>query len=480
MSLFQKHQLFINGKWCDADSLTLFPVTCPATQEILSHVSDASEIDVLSAIAAAEKAFVSWKDFSFKERSRLLRKWFELIMENQEELAKLITQESGKPLAEARSEVAYGASYVEWFAEEAKRIYGDIIPSANHQSLRVIKQPVGVVALITPWNFPFAMLARKMAPALAAGCTLVAKPASETPLTALALCELAQQADFPAGVINFVTGTDSESIGKIFTSDLRVRKISFTGSTAVGKKLIAQSAEGVKRLSMELGGNAPFVVFDDADIEKAVEGALQSKFRNSGQTCICANRFYIQDNVYEEFINKLSEKMSALIVGNGLEPQVTIGPLISEKARQKVMKLIDRAVASGAEIYHQLPLNTNLLTGFFVPPTMLTNLQPDASILCEEVFGPIVSVCRFENEMELIQDVNNSEYGLAAYVYSQNPARIHRVSQQLQTGMIGINTGLISNEMAPFGGVKQSGWGREGSNYGLDDYLSLKYICEVF
>jgi succinate-semialdehyde dehydrogenase/glutarate-semialdehyde dehydrogenase len=480
MPRFNQHQLFIDGKWCDADSLASFPVTCPATQEIFAHIADASEIDVLNAIAAAEKAFVDWQNYSFKDRSRLLRKWFDLVIKNQEELAKLITQESGKPIAEARTEVAYAASYIEWFAEEAKRIYGDIIPSTNNQSLRVIKQAVGVVALITPWNFPLAMLARKMAPALAAGCTLVAKPAAETPLTALALCELAQQAGFPNGVINFVPGTQAELIGKIFTSDSRIRKISFTGSTAVGKQLIAQSAEGVKRLSMELGGNAPFIVFDDADIEKAVEGALQSKFRNSGQTCICANRFYIHHNIYDDFIKKLSHKMSELIVGNGLEPKITIGPLISEKARQKVLKLIDRAVASGAEIYYQLPLNTKLLSGFFVPPTLLTHLEPGASILREEVFGPVVSVCRFKNEAELIQWVNDSEYGLAAYVYSQDSSRIHRLSQQIQAGMIGINTGLISNEMAPFGGVKQSGWGREGSSYGIDDYLSLKYLCEKY
>ena len=479
MPFFNQHQLFIDGKWCDADSLATFPVTCPATQEILSHIADASETDVLNAITAAETAFTDWQNYSFKDRSRLLRKWFDLVMDHQQELAKLITQESGKPLAEARAEVAYAASYIEWFAEEAKRIYGDIIPSANQYSLRVIKQAVGVVALITPWNFPLAMLARKMAPALAAGCTLVAKPAAETPLTALALFALAQQAGFPNGVINCVPGTQAELIGKIFTSDLRVRKISFTGSTAVGKQLIAQSAESVKRLSMELGGNAPFIVFGDADIEKAVEGAMQSKFRNSGQTCICANRFYIQQNIYDEFVKKLSRKMSQLVVGNGLEEGVTIGPLISEKARQKVLKLIDRAVASGAEIYHQLPLNTNLLSGFFVPPTMLTHLQFDASILREEVFGPVVSICCFTNENELIQQVNESEYGLAAYLYTQNATRIHRLTQQIQAGMIGINTGLISNEMAPFGGVKQSGWGREGSRYGLDDYLSLKYLCEV-
>jgi succinate-semialdehyde dehydrogenase/glutarate-semialdehyde dehydrogenase len=480
MPRFNQHQLFIDGKWCDADSLASFPVTCPATQEILSHIADASEADVLNAIAAAEKAFIDWQNYSFKDRSRLLRKWFDLVIKNQEELAKLITQESGKPIAEARTEVAYAASYIEWFAEEAKRIYGDIIPSASNQSLRVIKQAVGVVALITPWNFPLAMLARKMAPALAAGCTLVAKPAAETPLTALALFELAQQAGFPGGVINCVPGTQAELIGKIFTSDSRIRKLSFTGSTAVGKQLIAQSAEGVKRLSMELGGNAPFIVFDDADIEKAVEGALQSKFRNSGQTCICANRFYIHHNIYDDFIKKLSDKMSELIVGNGLEPKITIGPLISEKARQKVLKLIDRAVASGAEIYYQLPLNTKLLSGFFVPPTLLTHLEPGASILREEVFGPVVSVCRFKSEAELIQWVNGSEYGLAAYLYSQDSSRINRLSQQIQAGMIGINTGLISNEMAPFGGVKQSGWGREGSSYGIDDYLSLKYLCEKY
>jgi succinate-semialdehyde dehydrogenase / glutarate-semialdehyde dehydrogenase len=479
MSLFKKHQLFVNGKWCDAFNNASFSVINPATEKIIATVTDASEIDATRAIESADQAFSEWQTQSPKERSRLLRKWFDLLIQHQEELATLITQESGKPLAEARTEVLYAASYVEWFSEEAKRSYGDIIPSEQNKSMRVIKQPVGVVALITPWNFPMAMLARKMAPALAAGCTLVAKPAAETPLTALALFELAEQAGFPHGVINCVTSTQSALIGKVFTTDRRVKKISFTGSTAVGKQLIAQSASSVKSLSMELGGNAPFIVCDDANIDAAVEGAMQSKFRNAGQTCVCANRFYVQRKNYDEFVQKLTNKMSELVVGNGLDVGVTLGPLISEKARQKVTGLIEQAISEGARIYYQLPLK-NISSGFFMSPILLVNIKPDANILSEEIFGPVVSVCVFETDEDLLSMVNDSEYGLSAYVYCQNPTRIHRLTQRIQTGMIGVNTGIISSEMAPFGGVKESGWGREGSRYGMDDYLSIKYICEQF
>jgi succinate-semialdehyde dehydrogenase / glutarate-semialdehyde dehydrogenase len=478
-SFFKKHQLFINGKWCDANNSASFSVINPANEKMITSVADATEVDATLAIESADQAFAAWQKTSAKDRSRLLRKWFDLVIQHQEELAKLITQESGKPLAEARAEVLYAASYIEWFSEEAKRSYGDIIPSDNNKSLRVIKQPIGVVALITPWNFPIAMLARKMAPALAAGCTLVAKPAAETPLTALALFELAEQAGFPPGVINCVISTQSALIGKIFTTDLRVRKISFTGSTAVGKQLIAQSANSVKRLSMELGGNAPFIVCDDANIDAAVDGAMQSKFRNAGQTCVCANRFYVQQKNYDEFVQKMANRMSKLVPGNGLDNGVTLGPLISEKARQKVTGLIEQAISEGARIYYQLPLK-NITSGFFMSPTLLVDIKPDAKILSEEIFGPVVSVCVFDTDEKLFQWVNASEYGLSAYVYSQNPARIHQLTQQIQTGMIGVNTGIISNEMAPFGGIKESGWGREGSRYGLDDYLSTKYICEEF
>ncbi len=479
MSFFKKYQLFINGKWCDANNSASFSVINPASEKIIANVADASAADATYAIESADTAFVSWQRTSAKERSRLLRKWFDLVAQHQEELATLITQESGKPLVEARAEVLYAASFIEWFAEEAKRSYGDIIPSGQNKSLRVIKQPVGVVALITPWNFPLAMLTRKMAPALAAGCTLIAKPAAETPLTALALFELAEQVGFPAGVINCVTTTQSVLIGKIFTTDLRVKKISFTGSTAVGKQLIAQSASSVKRLSLELGGNAPFIVCDDADIDAAVDGAMQSKFRNAGQTCVCANRFYVHRKIYSEFVEKLVAKMSLLVLGNGMEDNVTVGPLISEKARQKVTGLVEQAILQGAKIYYQLPIG-HVNSGFFMPPTLMVDIKPDAKILSEEIFGPVVSLCIFDNDEELLQWVNASEYGLSAYVYSQNGKRLHQLTQQIQVGMMGVNTGMISNEMAPFGGVKQSGWGREGSRYGLDDYLSIKYICEQF
>lgn len=477
MQTFNKHQLFINGNWFNASKT--FSVINPATKNILAEVADASETDALNAIDAADKSFNHWQQISFKERSRLLRRWFDLVIQHQDELAKIITQESGKPIAEAKSEVLYGASYIEWFAEEAKRIYGDVIPSEPNKSLRVIKQPVGVVAMITPWNFPLAMLARKMAPALAAGCTLVAKPAAETPLTALALFELAEQAGFPAGVINCVTSTESALIGNVFTTDPRVRKISFTGSTAVGKKLIQQSANDVKRLSMELGGNAPFVVFGDADLDAAVAGAMQSKFRNAGQTCVCANRFYIHQSIEKQFTEKLIKATSELIMGDGLDGQTTLGPLISEKAIQKVQGLVDAAIADGAKIIYQYPLGKNLLPGYFFAPVILNNLEFDSPILCEEIFGPVVTLCSFTSEDELLQHINQSEYGLSAYLYTQNASRIHRLSHAIQTGMLGINTGIISNEMAPFGGIKQSGWGREGSRYGLDDYLSLKYVCEL-
>ena len=477
MQTFNKHQLFINGNWCNASKN--FPVINPATKNILAEVADASETDALNAIDAADKSSHHWQRISFKERSRLLRKWFDLVIQHQDELAKIITQESGKPIAEAKSEVLYGASYIEWFAEEAKRIYGDVIPSEPNKFLRVIKQSVGVVAMITPWNFPLAMLARKMAPALAAGCTLVAKPAAETPLTALALFELAEQAGFPAGVINCVTSTESALIGNIFTTDPRVRKISFTGSTAVGKKLIQQSANDIKRLSMELGGNAPFIVFDDADLDAAVAGAMQSKFRNAGQTCVCANRFYIHESIEKQFTERLITAISQLTMGNGLNAETTLGPLISEKAILKVQGLVDSAIADGAKIIYQYPLGKNLLPGYFFAPVILNNLEFDSPILCEEIFGPVVTLCSFTSEDELLQHINQSEYGLSAYFYTQNASRIHRLSHSIQTGMLGINTGIISNEMAPFGGIKQSGWGREGSRYGLDDYLSLKYVCEL-
>ena len=476
-----KNQLYIDGNWCNAAQGEWFAVMNPATGEEIIRVADATSIDAERAIAAAAKAQQLWAATTAKERSRLLRLWFDAVMDHQEELAQLLTLEQGKPLTEARGEIAYGASYIDWFADEARRIYGDVIaPPDNHKRIITLKQPVGVVAAITPWNFPNAMLARKMAPALAAGCALVAKPAAETPLSALALAYLAELAGIPAGVINILPSTQADTIGQIFCSHPQVRKLTFTGSTAVGKKLLAQSAAGVKRISLELGGNAPFVVFDDADLDAAVAGAIASKFRNSVQTCVCANRFYIQRSIYPLFAEKFIAAVSQLTMGNGMDGGVQLGPLISAKAVNKIRALVKAAVEEGAQLAYETPQDFLQSPGYFYPAQILLDVKPDAAIIQEEIFGPVAPLVMFETESEVIQWVNASPYGLAAYCYTADKTRIWRLSEKIAVGMLGVNTGLISNEAAPFGGIKESGWGREGSRYGLDDYLDIKYICEAF
>lgn len=473
---------FINGEWCDADTQKTFAVKNPATGEVVAQVADLGVNETRRAITAAAQAQVAWAQKTAKARSQLLCAWFDLVMQHQEDLAQILTLEQGKPIAEARGEIAYGASYIEWFSEEAKRIYGDVIaPPSADQRILVIKQPVGVVAAITPWNFPSAMLARKIAPALAAGCTIVAKPASETPLSALALAFLAAEAGIPAGVINIVVGTDSVAIGTELTGNPLVRKLSFTGSTTVGKQLIQQCAVDVKRITLELGGNAPFIVFDDADLDAAVAGAMASKFRNAGQTCVCANRFYIHRSVYVQFSEKLIAAMRALSVGNGADANVNLGPLISMRAVNKVQTLVNEAVAKGAHIGYQAMLDAaKTVQGYFYSPTVLLNVAPDSELTRQEIFGPVAALIPFDTEEEVIYLANNTEFGLASYCFTRDAKRIKNLSDMLETGMLGINTGLISNEMAPFGGIKQSGWGREGSYYGIDDYVNIKYLCERF
>lgn len=473
---------FIDGEWCHSDTYKTFAVKNPATGEVVAQVADLGVDETRRAITAAAHAQILWAQKTAKERSQLLRAWFDLVMLHQEDLAQILTIEQGKPLAEARGEIAYGASYIEWFSEEAKRIYGDVIaPPSVDQRILVIKRPVGVVAAITPWNFPCAMLARKMAPALAAGCTLVAKPAAETPLSALALAFLAQHAGIPAGVVNIVTGTDAAAIGAEFTSNPLVRKLSFTGSTAVGKQLIQQCAADVKRITLELGGNAPFIVFDDADLDAAVAGAMAAKFRNAGQTCVCSNRFYIHRSVYAQFTEKLIAAMKLLLVGSGKDERVNVGPLISVAAVKKVQVLVDDAIAKGARIAYQATLNlAEAAQGNFYPPTLLLNVSLDSALTRQEIFGPVAGLIAFDTDQQVIAFANDSEFGLAAYCYTQNAKRIKHLSEVLETGMLGINTGIISNEMAPFGGIKQSGWGREGSHYSIEDYVNVKYLCERF
>lgn len=475
-------QSFIDGEWCSADTHKTFVVKNPATGDIVAQVADLGIGETRRAITAAAQAQAAWAQETANERSQLLRAWFDLVMLHQEDLAQILTLEQGKPLAEARGEIAYGASYIEWFSEEAKRIYGDVIaPCRADQRILVIKQPVGVVAAITPWNFPCAMLARKIAPALAAGCTIVAKPAAETPLSALALAFLAKEAGIPAGVINIVTGTDSAAIGTELTGNPLVRKLSFTGSTAVGKQLIQQCAADVKRITLELGGNAPFIVFDDADLDAAVAGAMASKFRNAGQTCVCANRFYIHRSVYSQFSEKLIAAMKTLSVGNGMKASINLGPLVSANAVNKVKTLVDDAIAKGAYIAYQVALDIAETTqGNFFPPTLLLNVAPDSALARQEIFGPVAALIPFDTDEEAIHLANNSEFGLASYCYTCDAKRIKNLSEVLETGMLGINAGLISNAMAPFGGIKQSGWGREGSRYGIDDYVNVKYVCELF
>jgi len=469
---------FINGEWCTAASQKTFAVINPANAKIIAQVAHADACDAHRAVEAAVIAQKKWAQKPVQERSRILRNWFDLVTLHQQDLATILTLEQGKPLAEARAEIVYGASYIEWFAEEAKRIQGDIIaPPSDDKRILIIKQPVGVVAAITPWNFPCAMLARKIAPALAAGCAIVAKPAAETPLSALALAYLADKAGVPAGVINIVCGTDAAAIGGEFTTHPQVRKLTFTGSTAVGRKLIAQCAPGVKKITLELGGNAPFIVFDDADLDAAVEGAIAAKFRNAGQTCVCANRFYIQRDVYDAFAQKFIAAVSQLVIGDGFHATSTIGPLISIKAIHKVEALVAEAIAKGAQIaYQSATFNTD--GGYFYPVQVLLNVSPDTQLTCEEIFGPVAALIAFDSEEQVIALANDSEFGLAAYCYTRDASRQWRIPELLEVGMVGMNTGVISNAVAPFGGIKQSGWGREGSRYGIDDYLNLKYICQ--
>jgi succinate-semialdehyde dehydrogenase/glutarate-semialdehyde dehydrogenase len=467
---------YINGEWVGDNTESRFEVTNAYTNEVISTLPEMGKKETNDAIEAANIAWPNWRSKTAKERSVILKKWFDLIMENQEDLAILMTAEQGKPIAEARGEVGYGASFIEWFAEEGKRTYGDVIPTpSNDRRIIVIKQPIGVVAAITPWNFPIAMITRKCAPALAAGCPVIIKPASETPLSALAIAELADQAGIPKGILNVVVGTHSSEIGLALTDSKIVRKLSFTGSTAVGKILTRNCADTMKKVSMELGGNAPFIVFDDADLDSAVSGALISKFRNTGQTCVCSNRILVQEGIYDEFVTRLADSVKTLNVGNGMEEGINQGPLISQKALDKVKDHISDAVDRGAVIVaggkpHQSG-------GTMFEPTVISNVDSSMKVASEETFGPLAPIFKFSTEQEAIDMANDTEFGLASYFYTSNVNRIWRVSEALEYGMVGVNEGVISNEVAPFGGVKESGLGREGSHYGIDDFLELKYIC---
>lgn len=473
-TLFRQH-CYIDGAWVSAHSGQTLAVTDPASGDLVGVVPNAGRDETTRAIDAAAAAFPAWRALTGKERAVIIRRWFELIMENQDDLAVMMTLEQGKPLAEARSEVAYGAAFIEWFAEEAKRTYGDVIPShARDKRIIVTKEPIGVVACITPWNFPIAMITRKVGPALAAGCTTVVKPASKTPFCALALAELASRAGVPRGVLNVVTGSARE-IGGELTSNPLVRKVSFTGSTETGKVLMAQSATTVKKLSLELGGNAPFIVFDDADLDAAVEGAIASKFRNTGQTCVCANRLLVHGPVYDAFAGKLVAAVRQLRVGPGLTPGVTQGPLIDAAAVEKVEAHLSDAVGKGGRVLcggHRSSVGER-----FFEPTVLADATPAMALASEETFGPVAPLFRFETEADAIALANATEFGLAAYFYGRDIGRIWRVAEALEYGIVGVNTGLISTEVAPFGGVKESGMGREGSKYGIEDYLVVKYVC---
>jgi succinate-semialdehyde dehydrogenase/glutarate-semialdehyde dehydrogenase len=470
-----RQQAFFAGRWCDADDGESADVNNPATGEILGKVPYMGRAETRRAIEAAKNAWEEWRQVPARDRSAILRKWHDLMLANVNDLGKLMTAEQGKPLAEAKGEVAYAAGFIEWFAEEAKRVYGDTIPSPwEDRRLVVIKQPIGVCAAITPWNFPAAMITRKLAPALAAGCTLIAKPAQSTPFSALALAVLAERAGVPAGVFSVLTGSSRE-IGTEMTSNPDVRKVTFTGSTEVGRALMKQSADTVKKLSLELGGNAPFIVFNDADVDAAVVGAIASKYRNAGQTCVCVNRLYVQAGVYDEFAAKLAEAVKALRVGNGLDPGVLQGPLIDQGAAEKVEEHIADAVSKGARVL--TGGKRHLLGGTFFEPTVLADMPVDAKVATEETFGPLAPLFRFESDDDAVRLANDTEFGLASYFYSRDVGRIWRVAEALESGIVGINTGLISTEVAPFGGVKQSGLGREGSRYGMDEFLEVKYLC---
>jgi succinate-semialdehyde dehydrogenase/glutarate-semialdehyde dehydrogenase len=468
-------QSYIDGQWVDADSRQSIPVVNPATGAPIGSVPKMGATETRRAIEAAAKALPAWRAKLAKERAAILRKWFELMLANQDDLGLLMTTEQGKPLTEAKGEIVYAASFIEWFAEEGKRIYGDVIPSVwPDRRLVVIKQPVGVCGAITPWNFPAAMITRKVGPALAAGCTVVVKPATQTPYSAFALAELAERAGVPKGVLNVLTGS-AKDIGGELTSNPTVRKITFTGSTEVGRVLMQQSAATIKKISLELGGNAPFLVFDDADLDAAVEGVMISKYRNAGQTCVCANRILVQDKVYDAFAEKLAAKVKALKVGPGTETGVSIGPLIDQNAVAKVEEHIGDAVAQGAKVI--VGGKRHALGGLFFEPTVLTNVKTSMKVTREETFGPVAPLFRFNTEEEGVAMANDSEFGLAAYFYARDISRIWRVGEAIESGMVGVNTGLISNEVAPFGGVKQSGIGREGSKYGIEEYLEVKYLC---
>ena len=467
---------FIGGRWLDAAGGAALEVVNPATREPIGTVPDMGAAETRTAIEAAAQAFPAWAALTARERALILRRWFDLLMANLEDLATLMTAEQGKPLAEARGEIAYGAAFIEWFAEEGKRLYGDLIPPHQRdRRLLVLRQPVGVVAAITPWNFPFAMITRKAGPALAAGCTLVVKPASQTPYSALAAAALAARAGVPPGVLNVVTGGDAAAIGAELTSNPAVRKVTFTGSTGVGKRLMAQCAGTVKKLTMELGGNAPFIVFEDADLDAAVAGAIASKYRNSGQTCVCANRLLVQAPVYEAFASKLVHAVAQLRVGDGLKGPTDQGPLIDAAALAKVEQHIADAVSHGARVVHGG--RRHALGGTFFEPTVVTEVTPAMRLAREETFGPIAPLFRFETEQDAVHMANDTEFGLAAYFYTRDLARSWRVSEALEYGMVGLNTGILSTEVAPFGGVKESGIGREGSKYGILDYTELKFVC---
>lgn len=472
---FKFEKAYVDGKWIDADSKATIAVTNPATGELIGTVPKMGVAETRRAIESANKALPSWREKTAKERAKILRAWFDLIMKNQEALAQLMTAEQGKPLVESRGEIAYAASFIEWFGEEAKRVYGETIPPHGaDKRLVVIKQPIGVCAAITPWNFPAAMITRKVGPALAAGCTIVLKPASQTPFSALALCQLAEEAGVPAGVFSCVTGSASE-IGGELSSNPIVKKLSFTGSTEIGKLLMAQCAATVKKTSMELGGNAPFIVFDDADIDEAVKGVMISKYRNAGQTCVCANRIMAQDTIYDAFVEKLVKAVNDLEVGNGAQDGINIGPLIDDKALAKVEGHVNDAIKKGAKVL--VGGKRHSLGGSFFEPTVVSGATRDMLAFKEETFGPFAPVFKFSTEAEAIEMANDTEFGLAAYFYGQNIGRIWRVAEALEYGMVGINEGLISTEVAPFGGVKESGLGREGSKHGIEDYLEIKYLC---
>ncbi len=470
-----KTRAYIDGSWHDAEDGSTTPVLNPATGETVAAVSRCGQSETRRAVAAAHRAFPDWRRRTADERAAALQRLHELILAHREDLSRIITVEQGKPLAESRKEIEIGAGYIRWFAEEARRVYGDTIPSPRKdQRLLAIKQPVGVAACITPWNFPNAMLARKLGPALASGCTVVCKPANATPLSALALAELAARAEIPAGVINVLCG-DTHAIGAELTSNPKVRKLTFTGSTAVGKRLIEQCAATVKRTSMELGGNAPFIVFDDADLDAAVQGALACKYRNAGQTCVCANRILVQSGVYEEFADRFATASAAQHIGNGLEESTVIGPLIDRKAADSVLEMIEEARSLGAEV---VTGGKRAATGeCFVEPTVLTRVVPEMRVFQEEIFGPVAPLFEFETEEEAIALANDTNAGLAAYFYARDVGRIWRVAEALDYGIVGINEGIVTNPMSPFGGMKESGSGREGSKYGMDDYLEIKYLC---